>query len=78
MILNVSIDLGRGKEYAAQVFVEENMITSDRELRRYLQTEFGYIANEVVKEVVDVLRPESTADIFNKSLADHVKRTQAY
>jgi|GEM_PF-3818332 len=68
MMLNISIDLGHGKEYSTQFIMDERAITNESELRITLHSNFKYMVEEVVEEVVKVLVPESTSDILTKVL----------
>lgn len=74
MKLTVIADLGHGKKFVTEMFVEENITPDARELSRLLQKELKYMSDNIVKEVVKELRPEEPEQIFARSLADIARR----
>lgn len=73
MIITVSIEVKRGLTYARRVNIYDTVIVDHHNLSGYLTNELRDISADVVDHVVQVLRPETTAQIFNKTMADHQK-----
>lgn len=76
MKLTLIADLGHGEKFETELFVEERLTTSKYELNKLLRREIHYMADIVTREVVNKIIPESTAEIFARSLADHERNTQ--